>query len=58
MWNHPRLELRKTIRRYRNAELRPQAAPHIWNTTTKMSTAHAILTKTNKLRNKIRHHYP
>ena len=57
-WNHLRLALRKIIRRYRNAKLRPQAAPHIWNTITKKSTAHDILTKTNKLRNKIRHHYP
>ena len=58
LWNHPRLALQKTIRRYRNAKLRPQAAPHIWKTTTKTSTAHSIRTKTNKLRSKIRHHYP
>ena len=58
MRNHPRLALRRTIYRYRNAKLRPQSAPHIWKTTTKTSTAHAIRTKTNKLRSKIRHHYP
>ena len=32
--NHPRLEIWKTIRGYRNAKLRLQAAPHIWRTTT------------------------
>ena len=52
LWNHPRMALQKTIRRYRNAKIRPQEAPHIWKTTTKTSTAHAIGTDTNKLRTK------